>query len=103
MTTKTVVHANEEAKITQKLIEDGEGNLVLHTQQDVTALIDENRNLFNQTEKSTKWGEMTRVASIPLSIYYSPEFQKISRDQNALRKWLNDPDNAAFRTRAGKV
>ena len=103
MTTKTVVHTNDQAKITQKLIEDGEGNLTLHTQQDVTDLVDQNRMLYNSTEKSTKWGEMNRVASIPLSIYYTPEFQKISKDPVALKRWLNDPANEAFRTRKGRI
>jgi len=98
-----IVHENAETRLRQRLLEDGEGNLTLHTQQDVTDIVEANKAALNATDKHAKWGEMTRVASIPLSIFYSPEFQKISKDPAALKRWLNDPENAAFRTRGGQV
>lgn len=98
-----LIHENAQTKLKQRLIQDSEGNLTLHTQQDVTDLVEANKRAFNDNDKHTRWGEMTRVASIPLSIYYSSEFQKISKDPAALRLWINDPENAAFRTRGGQV
>lgn len=100
---KTVVHTDAATKLQQRLIEDGEGNLTLHTAQDITDIVEANKASLNANDKHQKWGEFTRVASIPLSIYYSPEFQKISKDPVALKKWLNDPDNKVFRTRDGAV
>jgi hypothetical protein len=55
------------------------------------------------TDKRTKWGDMSRVASIPLSVYYDLKRRGIADDPVALRKWLNDGDNRVFRTREGTV
>ena len=46
---------------------------------------------------------MSRVASIPLTVYYDLKQKGILDDQAAMKKWLNDPDNELFRTRKGKV
>ena len=100
---KKLIHSEQDIGYQQVFHSDSEGNLAIQTVQDVTDVVEENKRLFNATEKSTPWGEGQRVASIPLSIYYSKEFQEIRKDQKKLRAWLNDSANAAFRTRAGKV
>jgi hypothetical protein len=43
------------------------------------------------------------VASIPLSVYMDLVQKGIAKDKEALRKWLNDPENQVFRTRPGRV
>ena len=74
------------------------GEYVIETVQKVD--VDEaNTRARNATDKRTKWGEMARVASIPLSVYYELKRQGIVDDQKAFKKWLNDPDNRVFRTR----
>ena len=50
----------------------------IQTQQDVTAIVEENKNEFNQVDERAKWGEFSRVASIPLSLYY--ELKKEGKD-----------------------
>lgn len=100
---KTIVHTDATTLVEQRLIETSEGDLILHTAQDITDIVEANKQAFNANDKRQKWGEFTRVASIPLSIYYSPEFQKISKDPAALKRWLNDPENKVFRTRDGVV
>ena len=78
------------------------GEYVIETVQKVD--VDEaNTRARNATDKRTKWGEMARVASIPLSVYYDLKRQGIVDDQKAFKKWLNDPDNRVFRTREGTV
>lgn len=78
------------------------GEYVIETVQKLD--VDEsNTRARNATDKRTKWGEMSRVASIPLSVYYELKRQGIVDDQKAFKKWLNDPDNRAFRTREGTV
>jgi len=57
----------------------------------------------NMTDKRTKWGDVNKVASIPLSVYYSLKDKGIADDPAALKKWLNNPDNRVFRTREGTV
>lgn len=74
----------------------------IHTQQDVTALVEGNKYLHNE-DTGTKFGELTRVASIPMSIYVELKKQGIIDDQKRFRKWLNDPENRFFRTRGGRV
>ena len=74
----------------------------IHTQQDVTALVEANKFMHNE-DTGTKFGELTRVASIPLSIYAELKKEGIIDDQKRFRKWLNDPEHRFFRTRGGRV
>lgn len=78
------------------------GEYVIETVQELD--VDEsNTRARNSTDKRTKWGDMSRVASIPLSVFYDLKRQGIVDDQKAFKKWLNDPDNRVFRTREGTV
>lgn len=74
---------------------------VISKEQDVSAIIEANKAEFNAAPD--RWGEWTKVGSIPLSVYYELERQGILNDQKAMAKWLNDPDNRAFRTRPGTI
>jgi hypothetical protein len=78
------------------------GEYVIETVQELD-VGEANTRARNATDKRTKWGEMARVASIPLSVYYDLKRQGIVDDQKAFKKWLNDPDNRVFRTREGTV
>ncbi len=75
----------------------------IQTQQDVTAIIEENKSEFNQVDERAKWGEFSRVASIPLSLYYQLKNEGKLEDQAYMKRWLNDPENRHFRTRPGEV
>ena len=75
----------------------------IQTQQDVTAIVEENKNEFNQVDERAKWGEFSRVASIPLSLYYELKKDGKLEDQAYMKRWLNDPENRHFRTRPGEV
>ena len=46
---------------------------------------------------------MRHVAEIPLVIWEKAVQEGWSKDQNAWKKWLNDPDNKVFRTWQGKL
>lgn len=82
---------------------EGKHNFVLSREQDVSDILKENRDQFNETDKRTPYGTMSKVASIPMVVYYDLKEKGILDDQKALKKWLNDPDNKAFRTREGTV
>jgi|TARA_R110000772_G_scaffold9387_1_gene30881 hypothetical protein len=77
------------------------GEFVIETVQQADAILDSNKRQFNSA--SNKHGDMDKVASIPLSVYYDLKRQGIADDPKALKKWLNDPDNRAFRTRGGRL
>lgn len=74
---------------------------VIQKTQDVSSIIEANKVEFNAAPE--RFGEFTKVGSIPLSVYYELERKGILNDQKALAKWLNDPDNRAFRTRPGTI
>lgn len=78
------------------------GEYVIETVQETSHDVD-NAKYRNMTDKRTKWGEMARVASIPLSVFYDLKRKGIADDPKAFKKWLNDPDNRVFRTREGTV
>ena len=51
-----------------------------------------------------RWGGGRRVASIPLNIFYDKLSEaNDQRDDKYMSRWLNDSDNAAFRTFSGGV
>lgn len=78
------------------------GEFVIETEQKIN--VDQaNLRARNAIDKHTKWGDVSRVASIPLSIYYDLKRRGITDDPKAMKRWLNDPDNRAFRTREGTV
>jgi hypothetical protein len=74
---------------------------VIRKEQDVTGIVEYNKAAFDSAPK--RWGDMTHVGRIPLTVYYELERQGILNDQDALRKWLNDPENAMWRVRPGTI
>lgn len=88
--------------------DDSNDTFTIQTEQDATELLEHNkiaRNTF--TSGKDTWGDgfdhRTKVASIPLNIYMDLKKRGILRDPVAMKRWLNDPDNFAFRTRPGTV
>lgn len=77
--------------------------VVIETRHDVTDIIEHNKCIANEFTSLDRWGDMTRVASIPMSLYMEMKKQGIIDDQAAMKRWLNDPDNRFFRTRPGVV
>lgn len=87
---------------------DNEGGLILETKQDVTGILEGNKQAFNQVTSQNKWGDLTKVARLPLTVVDELNKQKIMRgfavlDETRFRAFLNDPDNRFFRTRPGRV
>lgn len=51
-----------------------------------------------------RWGEGRKVASVPLGLYFEKLAEaQVQKDEKYLSRWLNDSDNAAFRTFHGRV
>jgi hypothetical protein len=81
----------------------------IESRQDVEPLLEQNQRLWNETERSTRYGEWTRIASLPAVIVMQLAEQHILRmdgsilDDKKYRAWLNDSANRLFRTRAGNV
>ena len=72
--------------------------------QTVDNAAEDNKATFKQFDERADWkGDMHKVASIPMSIFYDLKRKGILDDPVAMKKWLNDPDNRVFRTRPGQV
>lgn len=80
------------------------GSHIYEDVQDVTEILDANKAEYNMHDERSRWNhEGTKVASIPLVVWEELKRKGIADDQKALLRWLDDPDNRAFRTRPGKL
>lgn len=75
----------------------------LTTTQDVSKLVEENKQAYQNVTSLDRWGDGRVVARIPLSIYTQWIQDGRDKDDAFLRRWLNDPENKHFRVRPGKV
>ena len=81
-----------------------DGSFAIEAQQDVEPIAEASKRSFNAfSGAKDKWGDGQRVASIPLVILQDWMASGKIRDQAFIKRWLNDPDNAVFRTRPGRV
>lgn len=76
--------------------------------QDIEGIVENNKRRFNEfTSGKDRWGdefdERTHVARIPMVVYQELLTSGAYRDRAYMKRWLNDPDNAVFRTRPGRV
>lgn len=97
---------SENAAIGQKQVwhDHDDGSVTIQTIQSVDGVAEANKQVFNQFDERSNWnGEMHRVASIPMSIFYDLKRKGILDDPAAMKKWLNDSENRVFRTRPGQV
>ncbi len=84
-----------------------DGNQVVthyRTDYQVDKLIGENQEHRNASQNK-RFGDWERVASIPLNTLYDSGLSEAAEndDQKFMSRWLNDPDNRAFRTFRGNV
>lgn len=93
---------NPETGITEVFHYDEEtGAFTIEERQEVNDLVEQNKYLAN--EDDGRYGEMNRVASIPLTIYWELKRKGIIDDAKKFKAWLNDRDNLVFRTKMGRV
>lgn len=88
--------------------DDGEGGLILETRQNVTPFLEQNKASYAQIDERARWGEFTKIASIPFAVIQELNKKGILKgfhivDQKAMKAWVNDPDNRYFRTRPGRI
>lgn len=88
---------------------DGE-NITFETINDFTDLVEANKASMNVFDERARFkNDLNRVASIPLEILFELKRKGVLGDnfmvldQKAFKRWINDSDNKAFRTRPGVV
>jgi hypothetical protein len=92
----------------ETIFHDTDGDYTLEVRQDVSGILEKNKSEYAATDERAKWGEWTKVASLPLALIDDLNKKGIMRgfaimDQRAFKAFLNDPDNRFFRTRPGEV
>jgi len=80
-----------------------DGSTTYRTDYAVQPTIDINTAQRNLAQDGWK-GDYHHIASIPLNVYHD-QLAEASRqgDEKYLSNWLNDRDNLAWRTKAGRV
>ena len=80
-----------------------DGSTTYRTDYPVQPTIDVNTAQRNLGQSN--WaGDYHQIASIPLNVYYDQLAEASKQDDNKfISKWLNDSDNAAWRTKEGTV
>lgn len=73
--------------------------------QDVEPLIEMAKASYNGFDGArARWhDDWNHVAALPPVIYADLQKRGILDDPDALKAWLNDSDNRAFRTRPGRI
>jgi hypothetical protein len=94
---------------TQTVHADGDGGIVIETKQDVTEIIEANKaQLEVDKQRTGHLNELHHVARIPFTVIDVLNQQGIMKgfnvvDEIGFAKWLNDPDNAVWKTYRGSL
>ena len=110
----TKVRATEwDAGVKTRYIQESDGKLTIHNQQNLSPLLDRNKKLYNQNDGYTASRDMRRVASVPPII-----LQLWTKEYNGSNNWwalpkeiqkkimrvkLNSSEFKYFRTSEGSL
>lgn len=94
---------------TQKFYADGDGGIIIETKQDVTDIIEANKaQLELDKQRTGHLNELHHVARIPFTAIDDLNARGIMKgfnivDDVGFARWLNDPDNAVWKTYRGTI
>jgi hypothetical protein len=100
--------SQQDAGITEYWHEFDDGTFGIETVQDVTDIIEHNKRVQN-TDTGRYNRFMHEVANISMVEWFKLiqtgvlDMQGQIKDQKAMRRWLNDRENLAWRAKLGKV
>ena len=86
--------------------DDQEGKAYIKSEEDISSVLEKNKRSFNDApmrHKSEVFNHTARIPYVVIEKIKNETGVDILKDPDALRKFLNDPDNKMFRTRPGKV
>lgn len=88
---------------TEYVYDDATDEISLINGQDMTGIIEANKARLAEPRFRKNGEEFRRVACIPLSIAMELKQSGRAYDKEAMKRWLNDPDNRFFRTNSEVV
>ena len=94
---------------TQTVHEDGDGGIIIETKQDVSEIIEANKaQLDFDKQRTGHLNELHHVARIPFTVIDDLNKKGVMRgfnviDEVGFARWLNDPENAVWKTYRGTV
>lgn len=99
MTESRLTYQNANGVRRTSIVDDSQpGKLTVYTEADMTQVVEEIKGLREkQDPKSTH----RLLARVPMTVYETSVHE--GWDDKDWNKWLNDPDNAAFRVYEGRV
>lgn len=82
-----------------------DGKIIIATEEDLTDLVEANNELRKEPQDFRGQKHRVHVAEIPnhLMLELRKRFGPMKHNQKEWKRWLNDPDNWAFRTWHGTV
>lgn len=94
---------------TSQVSADGDGGIVITTKQDVTEIVEANKQqLFFDQQRTGGLNELHHVARIPFTVIDELNKTGVMKgftivDEHRFALWLNSPDNAAWKTYRGTI
>jgi hypothetical protein len=97
-----VTRTTKLARVTE--LPDGGEKWEYKTLQDCEELIEENSSI-RQEQDGQRYGDgNTLVARIPITVWSARLSEALKQGDDAfVKRWLNNPDHAAFRTKSGRI
>jgi hypothetical protein len=86
--------------------DDMEDKLYIERVQDVQPILEANKRAFDVDDRRFKNEAFNHVARIPMIVIEKVKRESgidLLKDEKALKKFLNDPDNKLFRTKPGRI
>jgi hypothetical protein len=77
---------------------DTDGKMHFTSETQIDAIAEANISERNDISRTTKSGDMVRVARIPMSVHLDLMQRGILRDNIAMRRWLKSEEAAPYKT-----
>lgn len=91
---KTIFHYEDNGR-------EDKDQVIFETKQEVSPILD--YNVAKQNAHTGRWGDLAHVARLDHNTWQELERMGIAYDDDALDKWLDDPDHRKFRTKLGRL
>lgn len=95
--------ADPEVKLRKTFHYHDNGSFTIEEVQDYEPIIELNKFQANDDVPTTRGENLRHMARIPMTLLMRLQAEGIFNDKERFEKWLDDPDNFAFRTRRGHI